>query len=235
VIGGSGAVGSALVRELAAQGASVGLTYKSGARVADALTGELGVVARSLDLRTVEAIGPCLDEIVSSLGGLDAMVYCAAVGSTVEPAIFDGLDDVTLRGWETLMAVNVTGAFFASRHVARVFAAGGGNIVLMGSVDGVKPLPAPVPYAVSKAALRGMALSLAKSLGPRNVRVNVVAPGVLESGASRTLPDDLRAEYLKHCGLRRYGRIDEVTSVVSWLALENSYVTGQTVVVDGGL
>ena len=107
--------------------------------------------------------------------------------------------------------------------------------MLLGSIDGVKPAPSPVHYAASKAALSGMVKAMAKELGPYNIRVNTVAPGVLDGGLSRVLPDDLRREYLKHCGLKRLGRLEEVASLVAWLAAENTLVTGQTIVVDGAL
>ena len=80
-----------------------------------------------------------------------------------------------------------------------------------------------------------MASSLAKELGPDSIRVNLVAPGILEAGLSRDIPDDLLSEYLKHCGLKRVGRLDEVASLVAWLAQRNTYVNGQTILVDGAL
>jgi NAD(P)-dependent dehydrogenase (short-subunit alcohol dehydrogenase family) len=80
-----------------------------------------------------------------------------------------------------------------------------------------------------------MVKAMAKELGPRNIRVNSVAPGILEDGISRTLPDELRQEYLKHCGLKRTGRLSEVARLVAWLALHNTYVTGQVMLVDGAL
>ena len=78
-------------------------------------------------------------------------------------------------------------------------------------------------------------MSMAKELGEWNVRVNLVAPGVMEGGLSRTLPKNLLDEYKKHCGLRRLGRLQEIADLMAWLATENTYVTGQTIVVDGGL
>jgi NAD(P)-dependent dehydrogenase (short-subunit alcohol dehydrogenase family) len=227
VIGGSGTVGRGVVAELLEQEARVACTHHRSPPPE-------GVIARQLDAADTDTIAPCLDALAGELGGLDALIYCAGVGSTCEPQRFDGLEDVTAPGWDRLMAINVRGAFFAARRAARHMDKGG-NIVLMGSVDGIKPVPTPVPYAVSKAALRGMVLSLTKALGDRNIRVNLVAPGILEDGASRIIPDDLRAEYLKHAGLRRFGQVSEVTGVVAWLALTNTYVTGATVMVDGGL
>lgn len=227
VVGGSGVIGKAVIGELLEQDARVGCTFFRNAA-------PVGVVARALDVTDVDAVAPCIDGLTDELGGLDALIYCAGIGSTHEPERFDGLDDVAAAGWDRLMAINVRGAFFAARACARRFD-GGGNIVLMGSVDGIKPVPTPVPFAVSKAALRGMVLSLTKALGDRNVRVNLVAPGILAEGASRIIPDALKQEYLRHAGLRRFGEVHEVTGVVAWLALTNTYVTGATVMVDGGL
>lgn len=227
VIGGSGVIGRAVVAELAEEGARVGCTHQNRPPPD-------GVIARRLDLTEVDTIEPCVDGLVAELGGVDALVFCAGATSTCEPERFDALDDVTASGWDRLMAINVRGAFFVARAVARHMTSGG-NIVLMGSVDGIKPVPTPVPFAVSKAALRGMVLSLTKALGAQNIRCNLVAPGILEEGASRLIPDDIRAEYLRHAGLRRYGRVSEVTGVVTWLALANTYVTGATIMVDGGL
>jgi NAD(P)-dependent dehydrogenase (short-subunit alcohol dehydrogenase family) len=133
------------------------------------------------------------------------------------------------------MAINVRSAFFAIQTLTQALAERGGNVVLVGSIDGVKSVPSLVAYAASKAALVGMATSLAKELGPKQIRVNVVAPGILEDGVSRALPAELTKEYLKHCALKRTGTIVEVANVISFFALENTYVTGQTIVLDGGL
>ena len=86
----------------------------------------------------------------------------------------------------------------------------------------------------SKAALGGVARALAKELGPHDIRVNVVAPGILESGASALVPEDVRREYVKHSNAKRLGRHEEIAELVAWLALSNTYVTGRTLVADGG-
>lgn len=228
-------MGRTVVAELAGQGARVGFTFHQGRALAEALTARLsGTRAQSLDLRDPAATVAALDGLCDWLGGLDALVCCATKTSTCDPPRFDTLEEVTLDGWDDLMAVNVRAPFVAVRHLVGRFDRGG-NVVLFGSVDGVKPVPSPVPYGASKAALVGMTLGLAKALGGRGIRVNLVAPGVLEAGASRTLPDGLREDYLKHSGLRRLGKVAEVSSLAVWLALENTYVTAQTFVVDGGL
>jgi NAD(P)-dependent dehydrogenase (short-subunit alcohol dehydrogenase family) len=235
VLGASGTLGRVVTRSLAAAGARVGLTFRTGQAVAGELAAELdGAVSRHLDLTLTADIPRVLAELRDELGGLDALIHCATIGSTTADASFDTVESTTEAGWDRLMSVNVRSAFFATQYAASVMP-GGGNLVLLGSIDGVKSVPAPIAYATSKGALRAMATSLAKELGPRNLRVNVVAPGVLEAGASRLLPDDLRAQYLRHSGAKRLGRLEEIAALCTWLLLENTYVTGQTIVVDGGL
>jgi NAD(P)-dependent dehydrogenase (short-subunit alcohol dehydrogenase family) len=236
VTGGTGALGREICLELGRRGARVALTFHRGEEVARELCERIpGASARRLDLTRTADIGPALDELADRLGGVDAFVHAAGIASTVEPPAYDALADLNEPGFDRLMAVNVKSALFACRHLLPLFPAEGGNIVFVGSINGVKPVPAPVPYAASKAALRGAAQALAKELGKRNLRVNVVAPGVLESGASEPLPPDLRAEYLKHSALKRLGRHDELAALIAFMAIDNSYVTGQTLVADGGL
>ena len=240
VIGGSGAVGRVVCRTLAARGARVGFTYLTNETVARQLTAAIpDSTARRLDVRDIGALDRTLDEFEALFGRIDALVNCAAIGVAGGPPGATGherMDHVTEDGWETMLAVNTKASYFAVRRVASLMRDRGGvNVVLLGSIDGVKPAPAPVHYAASKAALAGMIRAMAKELGPRGFRINSVAPGVLEDGLSRTLPEALRREYLKHCGLKRFGRIEEVASLVTWLAVENTLVTGQTLVLDGAL
>ena len=240
VIGGSGTVGRVVCRTLAARGARVGFTYLTNDSVARELTAAIpDSKALRLDVRDIGAIDRTLDEFAALFGRIDALVNCAAIGITVTVPGANGheqMDNVTEDAWEAMLAVNTKASYFAVRRVASLMRDRGGvNIVLLGSIDGVKPAPSPVHYAASKAAVSGMVKAMAKELGPYNIRVNTVAPGVLDGGLSRVLPDDLRREYLKHCGLKRLGRLDEVASVAAWLALDNTLVTAQTIVVDGAL
>jgi 3-oxoacyl-[acyl-carrier protein] reductase len=233
VFGGSGAVGREVCRALLGRGARVGFTFFT--HDVNGIDG----VRKQLDVTDVAAIDRTLDEFHRELGRIDGFVNCAAVGTTVPyetETVHHEMTDVDERAWNAMMDVNARSSFFAVRRVAALMRQfGGGNIVLLGSIDGVKPAPSPVHYAASKAALSGMAKAMAKELGKHNIRVNTVAPGVLDGGLSRALPDALRREYVKHCGLKRLGRLGEVASLVGWLATENTLITGQTIVVDGAL
>lgn len=236
VLGGSGHVGGAVCEALVAAGARVAFTYLRNQAAADALVARLpGAVALRVDLADAAATEAAVDAAAAALGGLDALVHAAgapieAVGGRLT------LADVDVAAWDRAHAVNVRAAFVAVRRVLPAFeAAGGGEVVLLGSVDAVKALPAPAHHAASKAALRGLVTSLAKELGPRGVRLNLVAPGLLEGGLSRAVPEELRREYLKHTGAKRFGRPAEIAALVRFLVVENTYITGQTLVADGGL
>jgi 3-oxoacyl-[acyl-carrier protein] reductase len=240
VLGGSGALGRVVCRSLAAQGERVGFTYWRGEDAARELCTEIPeAISRRVDLSSRDAVEESDGELAEGMGGIDAFVQCAGVAVTVEsddPKAHQRIEDVDERGWDLMLDVNVKSTFFAIRRLAPIMSAGGGgNIVLVGSIDGVKPVPSPVHYAASKGALVGMTSALSKELGPGGIRVNTVAPGIMDGGVSRAIPDDLRAEYLKHCGLKRVGRLSEIAAVVAWMATRNTYVTGQTILVDGAL
>jgi len=233
VFGGSGTVGRAIVTALAADGAQVAFTYFRNEAAARALLDAVpGSVARRVDLGSASEASRALAELRAELGGLAAFVHAAALTSAAPEPKFESILEADEAGLDRLLAVNVKSAFFACRELARDFS---GNIVLLGSIDGAKSVPAPAAYAASKGALSALARALSKELGPNGAKINVVAPGVLEAGSSRSLPESLRAEYLKHCGLRRYGKVEEIAGLVAWLALQNTYITGQTLVVDGAL
>lgn len=223
VVGASSHLGNAVCRELERRGARVGGTYLGGeSRLVSV------AAARRLDLTDADAIGPTLGALAGELGGADVLVHCAAV------AEWTPLAEVDAARFSRMLAVNVTSALLC----AKAFAALGGeaprSLVLIGSIDGAKSVPTSVPYASSKGALVAMARALAKELSP-HVLVNVVAPGVLGSGITAMVPEDVKAEYLKHSAQKRFGTHEEVARTIAWLSLSNTYVTGQTMVLDGGL
>ena len=240
VFGGSGALGGVVCRTLADQGERVAFTYRTGESAARELAPKLpGSLALPLDLLSVRDIERTVDEVASAFGGIDAFVQCAGVAVTMEcagPKSHHRMPEVDEDGWDRIMDVNAKSTFFAVRRIADVMRrGGGGNIVLIGSIDGVKPAPSPVHYAASKGALAGMTQAMSKELGEHKIRVNMVAPGIMEAGISRDLPDNLLQEYIKHCGLKRVGKLSEIAAIVVWLVRHNTYITGRTLLADGAL
>ncbi len=222
------------MRELRARGATVAFSYNSAKAKAEALAAETDARAIALDVLEAGATVAAVERAAAELSGLDALVHAIGVASTRVPALFD--DDLAdaESGLDRLLAINVRSAYVAVTR-AQSLMTNGGNIVLLGSVDGEKSVPSAPPYAMSKAALSGMARALAKVLGPKKIRINVVAPGILEAGASSVVPERIRVEYLKHSNAKRFGTSVEIARTVAHLAMENTYVTGKTMVLDGGL
>lgn len=237
VVGASGALGRAVLSQLRGRSVRAALTYNQGeGRAREGAEGLRDPWFARMDVRDPVMVDRVVGEAHAALGGaIDALVYCAGLATDV-PGVYQRWDTVTADGWDAMFHVNVRGPFLCAQALARrEIAPGGANVVFVGSVDGAKQCPTSVPFATSKGALVALAHALTKDLGPRGVRTNVVAPGLLQSGASSIVPDEIRREYLKHSALKRYGTLAEAASLVTWLALDNTYITGRTLVLDGGL
>jgi len=243
VIGGCGGLGTEVCRTLGLKGFDIAFTYHASQQKADNLVSEfkdqsISATAFHMDLGDLEQVKMTIRKARRTLGTLDALVISSGLATGRNPAEqVPKYLTITAREFDRLMNINVRGVFFACQEAARIMTgAGAGRIVIVGSIDGVKPVPAPVDYACSKGALWGMTQALSKELGDSNILVNMVAPGILEGGVAKLLSEDLMGEYLKHCSLRRTGKFSEVANVIAFLAGPwNTYVTGQAVVLDGGL
>ncbi len=232
VTGATGGLGGAIARTLHSLGASVAL---SGTRVEalEALAAELGeraVIApcNLSDKDSVEALVPAAEE---KLGGLDILVNNAGV---TRDNLFLRLKD---EDWDSVIAVNLTAAFRLSRAAVKTMMRRRyGRIVSIGSVVGVTGNPGQGNYAASKAGLIGMSKALAAEVASRNITVNVVAPGFIESPMTQALNDKQREGILADVPMGRLGVGDDVAAAVAYLAsTEAAYVTGQTLHVNGGM
>ncbi len=139
--------------------------------------------------------------------------------------------------WDLVMDTNVKGAFLTTRAVLRGMIRNRCGVVLnIGSLAGVRMIDAPVHYCTSKAAIKGFTEALAKEVARHQIRVLCLAPGLLEEGIGQNLPDYRREDYLKHCSLGRVGSFEEVARFAAFLVSDaNSYMTGETIVMDGGI
>ncbi|HEV2509862.1 3-oxoacyl-[acyl-carrier-protein] reductase [Bosea sp. (in: a-proteobacteria)] len=232
VTGATGGLGGAIARRLHAQGAAVAL---SGTRVEalEALAKELGERAEVTpcdlsDRDSVEALVPAAE---AKLGGLDILVNNAGV---TRDNLFMRLKD---EDWDLVLAVNLTAAFRLSRAAVKsMMRRRYGRIVSIGSVVGTSGNPGQGNYAASKAGLIGMSKSLAAEVASRNITVNVVAPGFIESPMTDVLNDKQREGILADVPMGRLGQGADVAAAVAYLASEEAgYVTGQTLHVNGGM
>lgn len=226
VLGGTGAVGREVVRALARAGARVSFTYHRSEALAQALAAEVDARPLALDLADPAA----LPALVLAHDAPDVAVHCAAV---LRPGRVDLATD---DDWEATLAINARSAFALCRDVGgRMAARGAGDIVLLGALAGGQSLPMPAAFAASQGLLSSLAMAAARDLGPRGVRVNLVALGLLDAGLSLGLDPELRDEFRAFSALRRFGTPVEVARTIAWLALENTYVNGKVVAVNGGL
>lgn len=232
VTGATGGLGGAIARLLHAQGASIAL---SGTRVEalEALAAELGERAvvtpcNLADKDSVEALVPAAEE---KLGGLDILVNNAGV---TRDNLFMRLKD---EDWDSVIAVNLTAAFRLSRAAVKsMMRRRYGRIVSIGSIVGVTGNPGQGNYAASKAGLIGMSKALAAEVASRNITVNVVAPGFIESPMTQALNEKQREGILADVPMGRLGAGADVAAAVVYLASdEAAYVTGQTLHVNGGM
>ena len=232
VTGASGGIGGAIARALHGQGAVVAL---SGTRVdpLEALAGELGERVHVLpcDLSDAEAVEALPKRAAEAMGGLEILVNNAGV--TKDQLMMRMSDD----DWNRVIEVNLTSVMRLSRGVLRgMMKARAGRIVNISSVVGVTGNPGQANYVASKAGVIGMSKALAAEVASRGITVNCVAPGFIESAMTEALNDDQKGRILAQIPAGRMGSGDEVASAVVWLAsAEASYVTGQTIHVNGGM
>ncbi|HET8522666.1 MAG TPA: SDR family NAD(P)-dependent oxidoreductase [Thermomicrobiales bacterium] len=240
VTGGGKGIGRAICLRFAAEGAAVALCGRDlGAveRVAQAIdpTGERAL-ARAVDVSDEAAVGRFVDEVVARFGTLDILVNNAALTAASRIG-FAELMDMPTEEWTRVIGVNLSGAFFASRAAGRIMRERrAGAIVNISSVHAHVPHAQTPHYDAAKGAIEALTRNLALSLGPYGVRVNGVAPGPIDvSGAADTFTPEQRAAQGRWTVLGRFGLPEEMAAVVAFLASDDaSYVTGQTLVADGG-
>ena len=233
VVGGSGGIGSVVVRQLTGQGARVVATGREAGRLA-ALGAQTGAQTRALEARDSAAVDAVFQEVQATHGRLDGVVNCAG-SILLKPAHL--IADTEFA--ETL-ALNLTTAFNVLRAAARLLMRqpGGGSIVLCSSVAARRGLVNHEAIAAAKAGVEGLALAAAASYARYQVRVNCVAPGLTRTGLTRALTQNeavAKASAVLH-PLGRIGEPAEVASAICWLLDgAQSWVTGQVIGVDGGL
>lgn len=236
VTGGSRGIGRAIAVELAARGAQVLFSYVSRPDAAEetvAACEAVGGRAESVqfDVAIGEQVQVAVEKIVKDRGKIDILVNNAGI---TRDGLFVRMKD---DDWHQTLAVNLNGAFFCARAVSKpMIKARRGAIINISSVVGEMGNVGQAPYVTSKAGLIGFTKALACELAMRNITVNAVAPGFIETEMTESLEEKVREEHLSHIPLHRFGTAAEVASAVSFLASPGAtYITGQTIRVNGGM
>lgn len=236
VTGGSRGLGRAICLDFARRGARIAFTYSKDdgdAEEAAALLREAGVEAIVTKGSVADAahVNATVKALLAEWQGVDVLVNNAGITQILPIALLEEED------WDLVMDVNVKGAYLFSRAVLRhMIRARSGHILNVGNFASERIIEAPIHYAASKSALRGMTEALAREVGRYSIQVNLLAPGILDVGMGRALPQHRLEEYLDQCPANRLGTVEEVAATAAFLVSDrNRFMTGSKLVLDGGL
>lgn len=224
VTGGNRGIGYAIAEEFVAQGHRVAVTARSGAGPA----GSLSVVA---DVTDGESLDAAIKEVEEKLGPVEVLV--ANAGITKDTLLMRMSDEE----FESVVNTNLNGVFRVLKRVTKsMIKQKFGRVIMIGSVVGLLGSAGQVNYAATKSALVGMARSITRELGSRNITANVVAPGFIDTDMTAELSEELQKAYIEKIPAGRFAAPSEVAKVVAWLASDDAaYISGAVIPVDGGL
>ncbi|MGN0629875.1 MAG: SDR family NAD(P)-dependent oxidoreductase [Ruminococcus sp.] len=231
IIGASGGIGIACAEECLAEGAMVCGSYRTMNDKLKELENNNGrFKSFHLDLAEKESISTVLKNMIKEFGGIDVLINAA--GISMPQRLFAIQPDK----WEATINSNLTAVYYTMQAVLIPMISGkGGSIVNISSTAGLRAVEGQCSYSASKAGMIGLSKTAAVELAPKNIRVNVVAPGYTETDMTAQLDDAHRKKFIEQIPMHRFGTAQETAQLCVFLASDKSaYITGQTFVIDGG-
>ncbi len=230
ISGGSRGIGKAIVKKFATEGHRLAFLYKSSKEAALSLAKETGAYAIKCDVSSPDEVREAIKEACESLGGLDILINNAGV------AQIKLLSDVSDEDFNKIISTNLGGTFYLCREASRLMVSKKcGRIINIGSMWGKCGASCEVPYSASKAAIRGLTMSLAKELGPSGITVNCIEPGVILTEMNASLDKETLEALKEETPLMSLGTPEDVAELAFFLASDKAgFITGQCIGVDGG-
>ncbi|MBN18300.1 MAG: 3-oxoacyl-[acyl-carrier-protein] reductase [Chloroflexi bacterium] len=236
VTGASKGIGKAISLKLAKMGIKVAINYNSSKneakKTADSIIANGGdSIILKADVSNYDEVQNIIKEIETNWGPIDILVNNAGIISD------NLLVRMSIEEWTKVINTNLNGTFYSTRSVLRnMLKSRWGRIINIGSVVGLRGNIGQTNYAASKAAIIGFTKALAKEVAARNITVNTVTPGYINTETVDILPQKLKDHILTHIPQQQFGEIEDIAHIVGFLASEEAnYITGQTISVDGGL
>jgi 3-oxoacyl-[acyl-carrier protein] reductase len=231
ITGGGKGIGAACCRALSKEGFQVGIHYRSSEEQAKALLSEIGDgFLLQADLADIDQVEVLVNKIKEKAGRVDVLVNNAGLSVNAD------IVSMKIEQFDTQRAL-MRGTWYLTKRIIRLFMLRqrGGRIINISSVVGHTGNAGQIPYTMEKAALDAFTKSLSQELAGRNILVNSVAPGFIETEMTQNLPEEMQKRVLDNITLGRIGRPDEVAEVVAFLATGGSYISGTVIHVNGGL
>ena len=228
--GGARGIGRAMVKAFCASGHSVAFTYKKSDRESEELSRATGALAIKADSASEKDVRAAVKTVRDELGYVNILINNAAVSS------FSLFTDITLEEWNRIFSVNVTGAFLYSKEVlSDMINNKMGRIINISSMWGITGSSCEVHYSATKAAIIGMTKALAKEVGPSNITVNCIAPGIIDTDMNKSLSREDVDSLVSETPLMRIGSAEEIADAALFLASDKaSFITGEVLNVNGG-
>lgn len=229
VTGGSGGIGKAICEELARIGYFVGVHYNKNKTEAVGLAKKIGGVEVGFDVTCEEQVKKGIEDFIKRAGRIDAVVNCAGVAQKIKPLI-----DTSVEEFDGVFSANVKGVFTVCKHAIPNMLENGGSIVNVSSMWGLVGASCEGVYSASKAAVIALTKSLAKEYAGANIRVNAVAPGLINTKMNDCLSNEDKRLVIDEIPLARIGEPEDVARAVAFLCDGASFITGEVINLSGG-
>lgn len=233
VTGGSRGIGANIVKGLAYEGYNVILNYNKSEKEAIQIKEELELSGKNIDIFRADVtkrdeVNKMIDYCIKKYGKIDVLINNAGISQV---KLFT---DITDEDWENMIATNLTSCFYTTQEVVKNMVSNKeGCIINISSIWGTTGASCEVHYSAAKAGLDGMTKSLAKELGPSNIRVNSIAPGIIDTEMNAHLSEDELKEIANEIPLQKIGNPQAITNCIKWL-ITDDYTTGQVISINGG-
>lgn len=230
ITGGARGIGRACVERFAREGHQVAFIYRSSHDGANELKEKFGALPFCADISKSDEAQKATKDAIDTLGGIDVLINNAGISQI---KLFTDISD---EDWNNVIGTNLSGSFYVTRTAVKYMVSQkSGKIINIGSMWGKSGASCEVHYSASKAGLRGLTMALAKELGPSNITVNAIEPGVIRTEMNANLDENTLKELCEQTPLCRIGEPEDVANLAYFLASnEASFITGQIIGVDGG-